>query len=297
MAASVLGQLDWTATRDTEGHRTYTVRWLVYTTSYADGPEKVGGAAGLAAVGASWVLGNDVDVWAKCYPDLKITPVVKRERNQYWEVEQKFSTKPLTRCQTASIENPINEPPQISGSFVKYTREATKDKDGNPIESSSHEQFRGAAVEFDDNRPTVSISKNVLVLPISLFTPMVDTVNDRPLWGLEARKIKLSNVSWERLLYGTCTFYYKMTYEFDIRMDDDGFDRKLIDEGTKELKPGGDPNDPRDFQVYKDGNGENTRVLLDGAGKALTAEADPFEIDLKYYKESNFGLLGLPTSF
>jgi len=126
---------------------------------------------------------------------------------------------------------------------------------------------------------------------------MVDTLNDRPLWGLEARKIKLSNVSWERLLYGTCTFYYKVTYEFDIRMDDDGFDRKLIDEGTKELKPGGDPNDPRDFQVYKDGNGENTRVLLDGAGKALTAEADPFEIDLKYYKESNFGLLGLPTSF
>lgn len=293
--AVVQGRVNWTGSRDKEGHRSYSITWLVYSTTN-EGPEQVGGASGLAAVGSSWAYGADLDVWARCYPNLKIKPVIKREPGRWWEVEQTFSTKPLTRCQDTEIENPLNEPAEISGSFVKYTKEITKDRNGDPVESSSHEMFRGSAVEFDDNRPTVSIGMNVLTLPLSTFTPMVDTVNDAALWGLPARRVKLSNVSWERLLYGTCTFYYRLNYEFDIRMDGNGFDRVLIDEGTKVLKPGGDANDPRDFQVYKDANGENTRVLLDGSGRALSDGANPHEITLEYYDESNFLLLGIPTS-
>lgn len=293
--AEVQGRVNWTGGRDKEGHRQYEITWLVYSTT-TEGPEQVGGATGLAAVGSQWNYGVDLDAWALCYPTLKIKPVVKREPGRWWEVQQTFSTKPLNRCQDTEIENPINEPPSISGGFVKYTREVTKDRNDEPIESSSHEMFRGAAVTFDDNRPTVSISMNVLAFPLATFAGMVDTLNDATLWGLDARTIKLSNVSWERLLYGTCTFYYRLTYEFDIRVEGEGFDRVLIDEGTKVLKPGGNADDPRDFQVYKDGNGENTRVLLDGAGSALANAASPHEIALEYYSESNFLLLGIPTS-
>tara|TARA_R110000751_G_scaffold152635_1_gene257744 strand:- start:262 stop:1149 length:888 start_codon:yes stop_codon:yes gene_type:complete len=293
--AIVTGRVNWTGGRDKEGHRVYNITWLVNSTT-AEGPEKIGGATGLAAIGSQWAYGSDLDAWALCYPTLKIKPVVKREPGEWWEVQQTFSTKPLNRCQDTEIENPLNEPANISGGFVKYTREVTKDRNGEPVESSSHEMFRGGSVEFDDNRPTVSISGNVLVLPLSTFAPMVDTVNDATLWGLAKRKIKLSNVSWERLLYGTCTFYYRLTYEFDIRMEGTGFDRVLIDEGTKVLKPGGNVDDPRDFQVYKDGNGENTRVLLDGAGSALVNSASPFEITVEYYAESNFLTLGIPTT-
>src|SRR5690606_22693106 len=99
------------------------------------------------------------------------------------------------------------------------------DRYGNPIKSSSHEQFRGSNVEFDANRPTVWVDQNVSSLGLATFASMIDCVNDRPLWGLPKRRIKLSNVTWERKMYGTCRFYYTRKLEFDIRYD--GFDRRL----------------------------------------------------------------------
>lgn len=289
----VVGRLDWSMSRDKEGHRTYKVKWLVQSHSVFDGPAHALVASGLPAIGSSWSQGNDYDGWARCYPTMQCNYVSRNERGMFWEVEQTFSTKPLTRCQDTSIENPLQEPDRISGSFVKYTREIEKDKDGDAIKSSSHERIRGSMVEFDANRPTVTIEKNVLVLPLSTIAEMVDTVNDASMWGLEARKVKLSNVSWSRELYGTCTFYYTVSYEFDCNYDT--FDRKVWDEGTRVLTKGGNKDNVKDFELYKDINGENTRVFLDGNGNALGDGEDPVEIDIEYYEESNFTTLGIPT--
>ena len=294
MAMQVIGQLDWTAQRDKEGQRSYTVKWLVKSTSVYDGPAHAMTASGLPAIGSYWNPGNDYDTWAFCTPQVTVQPLYKRERSYYWTVQNHFSTKPRERCQDGTVENPLDEPMGISGTFANFTREVTKDKDDNDILTSSHEIIRGPAVEFDDNRAAVSISKNVLTLPLTTYTEMINTVNDSTLWGLSARKIKLSNVSWERVLYGTCSFYYTINYDFDI--DFEGFDRTIIDEGTKVLKVGGNKNNPNDFEVYKDVNGENTRVFLDGNGSALGEGLDPVEIEIKYYKESNFLTLGIPTS-
>ena len=152
-------------------------------------------------------------------------------------------------------------------------------------------------VEFDSNRPTVSIGMNLSVLPLSTFAPMVDTVNDAVLWGLPKRCVKLTNVSWSRQLYGTCTFYYTVNYEFDCRYDT--FDRKVYDEGTKILNKdiaNADKTNPEHFVRYKDVNGDYSRVFLDGNGAAITGSASPVEIDIEYYKESNFTTLGIPAS-
>ena len=131
-------------------------------------------------------------------------------------------------------------------------------------------------------------------LPLETFTDMINTVNDATLWGLPKRTVKLSNVSWSRVLYGTCAFYFTVTYDFDI--DFETFDRTIIDEGTRVLTKGGDKDNKNDFEVYKDVNGENTRVFLDGAGSALGDGADPVEIEIEYYKESNFLTLGIPST-
>jgi hypothetical protein len=226
----------------------------------------------------------------------------------WWLVSQQFSTRPRTRCQDESIEDPLLEPDDISGTFVKYLEEKMKDKDGNPILTSSHELVRGPQVEFDSNRPTVRISQNVASLGLSTFTEMVDTVNDATLWGLEKRKIKLSNVSWERLLYGTCDYYYKRAFDFDINFKT--FDRDVVDQGTKALGywyvnevtginewvTAGDANDPKDFNRYQDKHGNYTTVLLNGSGAPLSSGADPVTFEVAYYEESNFEELGIPTS-
>lgn len=296
MSSSVKGRLDWSLKRDADGHRDYSIEWLVGCTDVADGPLVVLSASGLPAIGATWVFGNDNDPWAFCLPTCNVKPVLTREPGVWWVVEQTFSTKPLKRCQTTSIENPLLEPAKLSGTFAKYTKEATKDRNGNPIKSSSHELIKGKAVEVDDSRPGVQVSLNSLTLPLSTIAPMIDTVNDAMLWGLVARKIKLSNAPWSRQLYGTCTFYYTITYEFEINDSALGWDRKILDEGTKVLAKGGNKDNPRDFVVYKDRNGENTRVLLDGNGAAITDIANAHYFDFEYYEESDFTTLGIPAS-
>ncbi len=317
--------------RDSEGHREYRVTHLVETSDQDDGPQVVMNTPGLPVIGATWNFGNDSDVWAFCWPDMEIRTHEpgKAEPTKWWEVEQVFNTKPLTRCQDERIEDPLLEPPGISGSFSHYTEEAIEDKDGEPILSSSHESYHGPQVEFDASRPSVRIEQNVAQLGLSTFTPMVDTVNDAPLWGMEAREVKLSDVRWKRKLYGVCNFYFTRVLDFDVK--EGTFDRELTDEGTKVLHghwaedtgeyetlliggggPGGggfngvepDPDDPTHFDRYKDRNGENLRVLLNGAGLPATSGTSTgtgtgelvAKIQVQKYGESNFLLLGIPIN-
>lgn len=309
--ALVPGQRTWSLTRDDEGHREYVITHLVRAAA-TDGPKAVMDTPGLPVVGAVWNFDGDLDVWAFCTPSMKITPLIDKEPNQFWEVEQTFRTRPITRCQDETVDNPLLEPQQVSGGFVKYTKEVTEDKDGNPIKSSSHEIFRGPQVEFDHNRPTVRISQNVSQLRLGTITQMVDTVNDSALWGLAARCVKLSNVSWERKQWGQCETYYTRTFEFDI--DFNTFDRTVLDMGKMVLSGhwndetgvwtldnvGGsapDASNPTHFINAIDQNNNPIELLLDGAGKPLTDITAPVTINIQYYTESNFLSLGIPTSF
>ncbi len=315
----VAGHRAWGLDRDDEGHRTYKISHQVQALT-TDGPQVVMNTPGLPVIGSIWSFDNDLDSWAFCWPNMKVTPRLPKEKGRIWDVEQLFSTKPLKRCQDTNIEDPLLEPDRISGSFIKFTEEAVRDKDNNFIMSSSNEQLRGPGVEFDKNRPTVRIEQNVAILGLDVFSPMIDTLNNAPLWGLSARKIKLSNVSWERILFGVCNFYYVRLLEFDINFNT--FDRNLLDEGTKVLqgqwdendnwklkKAGGaepDPTNPSHFTRYKDKHGENARSILDGAGRPVNTKVinalddgfvntgGPTTIFVQKYTESNFLTLGIP---
>lgn len=309
----------WGGERDDEGHRTWNITHLVKVTSRNEGPATVMQCSGLPQIGDDWDFGTDVDVWAFCYPYMKVSPHTAYKDGdwyEYWKVEQKFSTKPLNRCGTAQIESPLDEPMKISGSFVKYTKEGTRDRFGRAIRSSSFEPFHGQQVEFDHNRPTVRIGQNVLNLELSTFAAMIDCVNDSTLWGLPARCVKLSNVSWERNLYGTCTYYYTRNFEFDC--DYNTFDRFIIDEGNKVLNgkwnqttkewelqningAAPDPNNPAHYIKAIDFAGNPIRLPLDGAGKPISVTgsgtgASLYVIEIEFYSEANFLSLGIPSS-
>jgi hypothetical protein len=319
--------------RDEDGHRNYQVFHDVETDNALDGPQIISGAAGLPQIGDQWAFGNDMDVWAFCWPNAKIRSVGggPREATKRWRVEQLFTTRPFSRCQDTAIEDPLLEPQGIGGTFVKYTEEAQRDRFGALILSSSHEMLRGPQVEFDANRPTVRISQNVAVLGLAVFTPMVDDVNDRELWGLSARTVKLSNVSWDRKFHGLCDVYFTRILDFDINFKT--FDRDLLDEGTKVLsghwiEPTGtgscgadswqlvdicgsapDKDNPQHFIRFKDRNGENIRAILDGnglpanttirtgtgPGTGTSTTDDAGDIHVEKYEESNFFLLGIPA--
>lgn len=338
MAATVVGGpgavRSWSGERDDDAHRTYKVKQLVKA-DFADGPNTVMNCPELPQIGDLWLFYDDVDTWAFCWPTRTVTPFMVKEGDpgRDWEVETTFTTRPVPRrCLQQEPEDPLLEPQKVSGTFVKYTVEAITDMAGDLILNSAHEQLHGPAVEFDANRPTVKIEQNVPSLELELFASMVDTVNDAPLWGLNARCVKLSNVSWERLFYGNCYYYYKRTLEFDISYN--SFDRIVLDEGTMVLHgywsqtddswvvapiegvtP--DPSNPLHFIQFTDRMNQPAHVILNGAG--LPAYTDitilsynqrtrgvisktgsgggAGNIGIWYYPESNMLLLGIPTSF
>lgn len=298
MTATVHSAREWSLSRDNEGHREYSVTLRVITTDFSDGPLAVLNASGMPSIGVPWAYGNDLDPWALRTPRGTVTPKVTGEKSKEWEVTLTYSTKPRKRCQDTTIEDPLLEPPDISGSFVNYTEEKTKDKDGNKLATSSHEIYRGNLVEFDASKPTVNISLNSATLDLGFISQRMHNVNDSVLWGCEPRCVKLSSFNWARKMYGTCSFYYNLQFGFNI--DFNTFDRQGLDEGMKILNPdlpGADKDNPTHFVLYKDANGENTKILLDGMGEPLTDGAAPVYNDIVYYPESNLLELGIPSTF
>jgi hypothetical protein len=317
MVATAVGIKRWRLTRDRIGHRNYNATFRVTTDSYSDGPLTVFSAAGLPSIGTFWEQGDEFDSWAFCSPEATVRPMVDNEANNEWEVDMLFTTLPIWRCQDTTIQDPLSEPMKIGGSFVRYTWSPQKDRNGDPIIMSNLEPIIGALNEFDRNRPTVWIEFNVLDLGLENFAPMIDTVNDSELWGLPVRCVKLSNVTWTRLTYGVCTFYYKLRFEFDIRyqqtaIDDTlvgGFDNIVIDQG-KLVLPGiwsnasppvwtptgvADPKKATSYVAFKDFSGELRSTWLDGDGNPNQTE-DQVENVIEYYPESNFLTLGIPST-
>lgn len=299
MSATLKGMLEWSVERDQEGYRQYKIKWLVETDDKWDGPQVVSNTPGLASIGSTWQYGNESDPWSFCWPNMTITPVVTKEPNYWWHVDQIFTNKPLKRCQSTTIENPLNEPPKISGSFVRYTRKTEVDGLGNMILSSSHEPI---PVDRDDSTHEISIEVNSLVLGLPVYTALLHCVNDRPLWGLLPRRVKFSNMSWQRQLYGTCTFFFTKKMDFEIKFN--GWDEsEVADAGYKVFdasKTNGDRTNPTHYKLAVDdrGNSPPQRVLLDGNGERLTDATNPvFLSPILLYPGANLLTLGIPSTF
>lgn len=308
MSATMMGRIGWSVQRDKEGHRDYSLSTRIATSDVYDGPFTVLNCPGLPVIGSYWQFGNELDPWAFCWPECSISQLGPAEEAGWlWKVDQKFSTRPAVRCQDQSIENPLLEPPRISGGFSKRTVQGTKNRHNKIYKSSSHTPLRGKELEFEDNRPTVAIEVSTLILPLTIFGPMIDHVNDNQLWGVPKRCIKLSNATWRRLVYGKCGFYYTVAYEFDINFFT--FDRDVADVSKKVLAPTLEPDDidphlggtyqsnPKNFVAYIDKYGHNSEVFLDGKGRAVDNIDAAFFQHIEHYPEANFLMLGIPTSF
>ena len=289
------GPLSMSLVRSDDGYRTYKLKLLIRITDTEDGPAIASNCPGLPLPGDPWLVDNDLDIWVWCRPEASITRHSDYSEGHpvhFYIGEFTFSNKPLTReqaekrrgCHEQQIEDPLLEPDRTSGGFQKKSKEATHNRFGEPIFTSSFEVVRGPQVEFDDSRPTVKIVQNRLLLQFDLLCFLIDCVNDTTLWGFPARWVKFSNCTWEEQYYGLCYRYYVRTLEFEIRED---WDRNLLDEGTKVLNghwgdgeaegsgwvldniagSAPDPNKPSHYIRAIDRKGDPMRIVLDGDGK------------------------------
>lgn len=283
MGTVVRGPIYLPGGRDKEGFRTWTLKHIVISDSLI-GPAQILLAPGLPQPGQMYQTFDDIDPWAFCTLEARVTPLGKNGRSVEYEVEQPFSSNPNVRwCRDQQIDDPLLQPPKISGNFVRYNEEATFDRFGNFLQNSAHEQIRGPQVEFDADRIQIEIEQNVINLDLPLLTILSNTVNAYPLWGVAPRVIKFTPGQWSMNFYGLCYKYFTRKLIFEAKKD--GWDRTILDEGTKVLagdwnvtgprqwnlrlingeKP--DHKNPAHFIRYKDPDGNQTRVILDGAGK------------------------------
>lgn len=325
--AEIVGRRMWDGGQDDQGYRTFKIVWRIRT-SFTEGPNAVLDCPGLPVPGSPWSFDDDFNLSVWCLPKMGVKPIVSVEGDpcNLWDLEQSFSNKPPPAsqqqgCQDQSIDDPLLQPQKVSGSFVKYQEEATYDRFGEPIDTSSFEQIRGAQNEWDANRPSVVVEQNVATLGIEVFAPMIDSLNMFALWGVPARYVKLSDAKWEKKFYGLCYVYYTRTFTFDINYR--GFDRDFLDEGTKVLHghwggegqwvldeiDGQTPDylNPSHYDRFKDKNGENCKVILNGFGipsgveygtsEGTTSDSGaPGSIHVEKYFEADFLLLGIPTT-
>lgn len=196
MAATLIEkQRTWKMHTDADGYRIYDVVWLVDTNGENDGPAIVYQCSGLPRPGQVWDFDGDVDVFARCLPEMScvIHEEKEGESGSIWRVEQQFSSK-------------LFGPAVPSGTFQKYSKEARTDNTGRFLKTSSWEQLKGPQVEFDHNHPAVRIEQDVMDLELPLLSQMVNSVNSVPMWGLPKRCVKFSDATWSRkILYANAT--------------------------------------------------------------------------------------------
>lgn len=318
--AIVRGIASWKMTRDEEGHRNYTVRFKVLAASTNDGPYTVMQTPNLPRTGALWAVGTDSDMGARCSPYMMLERLAQSdgEKGREWIVERKFTTRPVDKCQDSDVTDPSLEPPRISGGFASETREITHGLDVElsswvPLRSSSQEQLRGAQVEFEFSRPTVTIEQTIPGTQFSLvqLSEYMNGVNGSVIWGMPARTVRLASASWSLKYWDDdymCNIPFvvrTLTFEGNYET----WDKNAVDEGTRCLGhwdadgetwiDDGDQEDPSSFRRYRDKDGEIDHVFLDGFGKPLRVDPESNLVTIpvrSYYSKNFFDLYGLPTS-
>lgn len=291
MAITVCGPNHWELERDEDGHRTYSITHRVRSDTSPgvtlEGPAAVMAADGLPEPGDSWDFFGDRDAEAVCTHEAEVRPVLREEPYIYFDVTQKFTSKPFNFCQGGSRDDPTSYPAEISIGTRKVRQEAALDAYGWPLLSSSYEQLRGSAVERERSITVVTVKKNIPgdVFSAPLYTRLRDKVNSVPMWGFDIGKVLFADFDADKKYTARCGVYFDSRFVFEI--DEEGWSKEAADEGLKvlrgagrttgwtkqpdgtyvyEVDPDADPHNPADFVQYKDPTGENAHVRLNGAG-------------------------------
>lgn len=202
---------------DDELNRTYTNVYIIV----ADRSESlidVSGASGLPTYGSSWTDGTNSDAWAfaRTFDFDAINPDVKSSGDRIkYTATVGYTTKHGDRDPNDNKENPLNNAPVLSGSFIGEQQIVLQDADGEDVVSSTGRPL-GSTLKKATDADSFSIQFNSATLDLSQRSRMTGKVNSTQIWGLPRRNLKLIQWDWKKEYAGTGFAYISNTLEFQV---------------------------------------------------------------------------------
>lgn len=279
MACVSKGPIEATLASDEEGYDTITVKFKVQGIPGQDGPGNAKTASGLPLAGEYWgkpssgaaIFSGESHTGLWCRPSVSVEPHPETRpdtKPSLWIVTKVFSNKPTRdgqgRCPGEERGDPWNEKQKITRDHSEEREEASRDRFGKRILTSSLEPVHGPNNEWGVTRTTIRIEQNVIDPQFPLIELMKDSVNAYELWGFPPRTIRFrpgGEVQKFCMSGGVCVPYWTRTLLFELRYrryngafaepadtgtgieltavpqgDYETWDRDVWDEGTRVLR-------------------------------------------------------------
>lgn len=212
---------------DKDGHRRYRSFFYIYTDDRTDGPPLLTTCAGIPQYKDPYVWANsfDNDAFAQNWV---FEIVDEKDTMRQWGLLVDYSTEGGRRQGSSDLKhrgNPINEEWQISGSFANFMRPRTHDRFNQPLQNLVEEPYI-PAIETDDSRDTIILSKNTASIDLALRNDFRNKVNGSDIWGLKRRQLKLMQWKFRIMIYGLDQQYVEN--EFEVHVSDEKDDQGNI---------------------------------------------------------------------
>lgn len=222
---------------DGEFHRKYTSVYQVVTERDVD-PFIAGTATDLPLYGDSYRWEGFVDLWAfaKSY-EIEAQEEIQDPKGSgtiywLWQITITHDSKPTGGSNNLATprENPLDDPPVISGSFASFSSPRWKDREEEAIVNAAKMPYT-PPVEVDDAFDTLRISYNTATISLAQRAFMINKVNSTAIWGLERRRAKLKQWNYQVLRAGPGFDYIKHDFSFEISWVQHPTDAGLVSKG------------------------------------------------------------------
>lgn len=188
---------------------------------------------------------------------------------------------------------PTDAVPEVLFDQAKYRRAKTEDEStpalpyintvGDPLLDTP---------ETEETRPVLIITRNEATYNDAYASQYKDTVNSDEFLGFPPNTVKCADIKPERIYDPDWGYYFRVTYRFEFRDDDDGngYSQLILNAGYRQLV---------------DGEGEPTNVV-DGSGNQVTdavalqkngsyqPSAEPYFLEFNEFPAMPFADLAIP---
>jgi hypothetical protein len=220
---------------DAEFHRKYTSEYQIYTERNTS-PLDVRAMEQLPQYGDVYSWYGFVDSWAFCR-DISVNRKAEikdpntAEIRTLWTVKVVHDSKPTGGSNDfQGRNNPLDDPIVVSGGFGVFKQEVSTDRFENPIVNAAGDPYNPSP-EIDEAVDTLSMSYNTATLDLALRAEMIGKVNANVMWGLEPRRIKLTQWNYQVLRSGPGFDYIKHDFEFQVSFKLHPTDAALVARG------------------------------------------------------------------